>query len=282
MNKSVVWVHRLGNVMASYRYRAEIPCNEVAKINGFTTALNDGEADIVVFSKPYEGDLGIARKAKADGAKIVVDLCDDNFGTQEREIYTEFADLADAITTATTVMRGRLFDYVKKDAVVIPDPYEFDEVEPHADGDDYLWFGHMRNFPELVSVMKSMGKRKLRVVTGPQPAPNSIPWSPYTLRQVFAVSNRVILPTMLGHEYKSPNRLVNAIRQGCFPICMDHPSYMPFKHMVWVGQFIPGLQWAEHFHQDLNGLVKEAQNYVRDRYSPETIGKQWADFLESV
>lgn len=268
--------------MASYRYRAEIPSQEVAKLNGFKTAVNDGEADIVVFAKPVKGDLEMAQKAKAEGAKIIVDLCDDNFGTGDRELYTQFADLADGITTATTIMRGRLYDYIKKDSVVINDPYEFDEVAPHADGDDYLWFGHMRNFPELVSVMKMMGSRKLRVVTGPQPVPNSIPWSPYTLKQVFALTNKVILPTIPGHEYKSPNRLVNSIRQGCFPICMDHPSYEPFKHMVWVGQFIPGLQWAEHFHENLNELVRQAQDYIRDRYSPEAIGKEWASYLESV
>ena len=268
--------------MASYRYRAEMPSQEVAKINGFKTALNDGEADIVVFAKPYAGDVEMAKKAKSEGAKIIVDLCDDNFGTPERELYLEMAELADAITTATPVMRARLYDYVKKDSVVIADPYEFEEVEPHADGDDYLWFGHMRNFPELVSVMKIMGKRKLRVVTGPQAAQGAIPWSPYTMRQVFKASNRVILPTMEGHEYKSPNRLINSIRQGCFPICMTHPSYLEFKHVVWVGAFNTGLQWAELFHEDLNELVKEAQDYIRDRYSPEAIGKQWASFLESV
>ena len=280
--KSVVWVHRFGNVLASYRYRAEIPCQEVAKLNGFKTAMGSGEADIVVFSKPCEDDIETAKQAKADGAKIVVDICDDNFGTPEKDIYLKMSALADAITTASPVMRARLYDYVKKDSVVINEPYEYDEVEPHAEGDSYLWFGHVRNFKELVSVMPVMGKRKLRVCTGPQAVPNSIPWSPYTMRQLFAASNRVILPTIEGNEFKSPNRLINTIRQGCFPICMTHPAYLPFKHMVWVGQFQAGLHWTEAFAPDLNGLVKEAQNYIRDRYSPEAIGREWASFLDSL
>ena len=280
--KNVVWVHEFGNILASYRYRAEIPAQEVAKINGFKTAVNNGEADIVVFSKPSNDSIEQAKKYKAEGAKIVVDICDDNFGTVERETYIGMAAVADAVTTATPIMRARLQDYIKKDAVVIGDPYEYEEVEPHADGEDYLWFGHIRNFQELVSVMPLMGKRKLRVVTGPQQQKGTILWSPYQLRQVFAVSNIVILPTVPGNEFKSPNRLINAIRQGCFPICMAHPAYNEFKHMVWVGSFQTGLRWCDVFKDDLNGLVKEAQNYIRDRYSPEAIGKQWASFLESV
>ena len=33
-DKNIVWVSRYGNTLASYRYRAQIPCQEVAKING--------------------------------------------------------------------------------------------------------------------------------------------------------------------------------------------------------------------------------------------------------
>ena len=268
--------------MASYRYRAQIPCEEVGKINGFKTAMNDGEADIVVFSKPSSGDLDIARKAKADGAKIVFDASDDHFGDTRFENYYEMAKLADHLVTPTPVMRARVYDYIKRDSVVIPDPYEFDEQTPHADGDNYLWFGHKANFEELKSVFKFLGSRKLRVVTGPRPPPQAIEWSPHNLSLALKASNIVILPTLRGSEYKTPNRLINAIRAGCFPICMTHPAYLEFKPMVWVGHFPTGLKWADAFKEDLNGLVREAQDYIHDRYSPKTIGETWAKFLENV
>lgn len=277
---NVVWVNRFGPQLASYRYRAEVPCTEVAKHNGFKTSINNGEADIVIYSKPFKEDLEAAKQAKADGAKVIADLGDDHFARDP--MYKEFAELADAIVCPTTTMRARIYDYVKKDAVVIPDPYEMEECAPHADGEFFLWFGHVGNFHELQMVMPFLGTRKLRVVSGPQQIPNTIQWSLPNLKAAFEQSNIVLLPTKSGAEHKSPNRLLNSIRAGCFPVCMLHPSYAEFRKMVWVGDFITGLKWVDSFKCDLDGLVSHAQDYIRDRYSPETVGKQWASFLGSL
>lgn len=281
--KSIVWVHPFGPTIASYRYRASIPCEEVGKINGYTTAMQDGEADIVVFSKPSGEQIPIAEKAKADGAKIIVDFADDHFHHPVvGPIYHRFAELSDGIVTGSTVMRGRIYDYIKKDSVVIGDPYEQEECAPHANGEDFLWFGHIRNFGEAQGIFPYMGKRRLRVVTGPQKLSGTIQWTPHAMPKVFAVSNIVILPTQEGAEYKSPNRLLNSIRAGCFAVCMKHPAYQEFRDFVWVGDFVTGLRWVDVFKEDLNALVAKAQGYIRDRYSPAAIGKQWADYLESV
>lgn len=282
MNKSILWVHRLGPVIASFRYRTQIPAEEVAKHNGFRTFVNEGEGDIIVFSKPIAEDVESARKAKELGAKVVVDLCDDNFGTEVAETYREMAKVADAVVTATPTMRARLFDYTGRDAAVLPDPYEQPEVEPHADGDNYLWFGHLRNFPELVRITHILGERKVRIVTGPKEIPNTIPWSPQNMTKAFAMSNIVLLPTQQGSEYKSANRLINSLRAGCFAVCMTHPAYLEFKHFVWVGHFPTGLRWTEAFRSELNDRVREGQDYIRDRYSPAAVGAQWASFLESL
>lgn len=283
MKKRVVWVHRFGPVLASYRYRAEMPAHEVGKINGFETAVNNGEADIVVFAKVTEADVVTARKAKAEGAKIVVDLSDDYFGTKMRGMYEEMASLSDAIVTASPVMRARLQDYIKRDATVITDPYEQEECEPHAEGENFIWFGHSRNLPEILSVQSHLYKRKLLVATGPKPT-NGFPaiWGPEALKEVFKTANIALLPTVQGAENKSPNRLLNAIRAGLFPVCMAHPAYHEFRHLVWVGHFATGLRWTDAFKGELNGMVKKAQDYIRDRYSPQAIGRQWASLLESV
>lgn len=277
---NIVWVHRYGPQFASYRYRAAMPAVEVAKINGYKTAVNNGEADIVIFSKPQEDELVMAQKAKAEGAKIVVDLSDDHF--QQNDVQKRFAELADGIVTGTDTMRARIYDYTKKDSVAIPDPYETEECEPHADGDDYLWFGHSSNFKALISVFPSMNGRKLRVVTGPKVSEGAILWTPENMAQAFKLSNIVVLPSLQGHEFKTHNRLLNSIRAGCFAICMGHPAYLEFKSHVWVGNFPTGLRWAEHFRKDLNGLVKGAQDHIRDRYSSATIGKLWASYLGSL
>jgi len=282
--KSVVWVHSMGPQMASFRYRTQMPATEVAKHNGFKTAINGGDADIVVFSKPTKDDFPIAEKAKLEGAKIVVDLADDHF--QRDDTYKKYAELADAIVCASDVMRARIYDYTKKHAVSISDPYEVPECAPHADGDQLLWFGHQVNMGALLHVLPLLKDRPLRVVTGPKPAPNCILWSPENLMNAFAASNTVILPVKRGDEHKSPNRLINSLRAGCFVVTMEHPSYDEFKRFIWAGKspsgFPTGLRWMDAFRSDLNDLVKAGQDYIRDKYSPTTIGAQWASFLESV
>lgn len=280
--KSVLFLHRYGPGMASYRYRAQVPAEEVGKINGFRCGLNDaGDYDIVVVSKPAKEDLPLIEKVKRDGAKIVVDFADDHF--QRDEAYHEYAKLADEMVCGTDVMRGRIYDYTKRHAVAIGDPYEQEETEPHADGDRYIWFGHNTNLPDISRVARLLVGRKVLIATGPKSG-TSRPaiWGPEALGAALRASNIVLLPSRPGSEYKTPNRLLNAIRAGCFPICMAHPSYKEFNRHVWVGDFQTGLRWTDAYRGDLNGLVKAAQDYIRDRYSPEAIGRKWAEFLESV
>lgn len=282
--KSVLFLHRFGPGLASYRYRAKVPSVEVAKHNGFKVGLNEaGEYDIMVVSKPHLDDFPIVEEVKKAGAKIVVDFCDDHFEDNGKEMYYRMAELADHITTGSDVMRGRLQRYLNRDATVLPDPYEQPECPPHADGDKFLWFGHRSNINEILNWRPHLVGRQIMVATGPKKVEDfPVVWGPEHLRVELAKANIVLLPTQTGSEYKTPNRLLNAIRSGCFPVCMRHPAYLEFRHLVWVGDFITGLKWTDCFKADLNELVAEAQDYIRDRYSPEAIGAKWASFLESV
>ena len=282
--KSVVWVHPFGPAVASYRYRAQIPCEQVGKINGYTTAINDGEADIVVFSKPTVEQMELLKKVKDEGATIVVDFSDDHFNhSRAGPVYRDFVAAADHIVTGSDVMRGRIYDYVKRDSTVLPDPYEQDEIAPHADGEELLWFGHSLNLPEIMQMSDTLQGRKVKIASGPI-SPNGGPviWGPEALGKALAEANVVLLPTIPGASYKTPNRLMNAIRSGCFAVCMPHPAYTEFQDYVWVGDFLTGLRWIDVFHMDLNDCVLSAQDYIRDRYSPEAIGRKWASYFDSL
>jgi hypothetical protein len=94
-------------------------------------------------------------------------------------------------------------------------------------------------------------------------------------------SQIVLLPTRAGVEYKSANRLVNAIRAGCFPVCGALPSYKEFRKVAWVGKFETGLQWAKAMKDELNDRVKEGQAYI-EKFSPESVGKLWEQALEAL
>lgn len=283
MSKNITFIHQLTH-SATYRYRSEIPAKEVSRINGYTAKVNEGTADILVFSKPLETDLTMAEAAKEEGCKIVVDFTDDHFRKRTAgKMYTSMAQFADVLVCPTKVMQERLKEVLNREAVVIPEPYEFEELPPHADGDKFLWFGNKQNLPGLVQWQPYIQDLDLTVVTAQNDKwPDYLPWSLETMKEQLAVRNIVLLPTMKGAEYKSANRLVNSIRTGCFAVCQDHPAYEEFRQFAWVGNFATGVKWSKAFRSDLNDIVRAGQDYIRDRYSPETIGKQWATLFDSL
>jgi hypothetical protein len=195
--------------------------------------------------------------------------------------------LADHIIVPTTEMKRRVFDATHREAFVIGDPYEQEECPPHTQGDNLLWFGHNLNLKDLLPYLNLVDKFDFTICTGPH-LPESdedcryVKWSPEALKEEFKRANLVLLPTRKGVEHKTSNRLVNAIRAGCFPICGNHPGYYEFRQMAWVGDIHTGLRWAKAFPHLLDELVLEAQEYVRERYSPLTIGKQWCKVMEAL
>lgn len=273
------FIHRSGPTLASFRYRAEIPAKAIG------ASLNGGEAQVLIFSKPTHEDLALAKDMKAEGLRIIADLGDDHFNHATwGPVYREMVQLADALVVPTENMAGRMKKYFdRKIDAVIPDPYEEPFCAPHADGERYLWFGNPVNLKDLRPWMEYLKRVDLTIVTGKNPGfPHSyIPWSLEVQTAQLQQANIVLLPVRKGVEYKSPNRLVNAIRAGCFVVGSDHPSHKEFRQFVWTGNFSTGLKWAQHFHTDLNALVKEGQRYI-EKYSPENVGKLWTQVIEAV
>lgn len=275
---NVAFIHRGGERMASYRYRTMIPAQQLS--DDYTVSINEGTADIVVFSKPVEEDIEIAETCRSDGTKVVVDYCDDHFSHKSLgEIYKKMADLADVIVCNTPAMQDVIFEETGKDSETIGDPYEQERAEPHADGPNVLWFGHARNIHEIVPWVDKV--ENLAVCTGQNSQLTGyVPWSPDNLRTELEYANTVLLPGTV--KYKSPNRLVNSIMAGCFVVSSRHPANKEFREFVWVGKIPAGLQWREYFHEDLNSLVSAGQDYIESKYSPTEIGKQWKSLLAGL
>ncbi len=269
--QSVSFIHEFGPEFASFRYRAMMPAQQVG------ATINNASADVLVFSKPSQSALNMAQEAKLEGKKIIADFCDDYFNDSQKGAgYRYLAELADLCVCPTAEMRERI---PARKIAVIPDPYEMDEVQPHAEGEKLLWFGHNAGLKAL-EPYKDLPR--LAIVTGPAIMKGMIEYSPEALRKTMAESNIALFPTLKGHEYKSPNRVINALRMGLFPICDKHPSYVEFKKFVWQSEVRTGLRWAAEFSHELNDLVKAGQDYIRERYSPQTIGGMWKDLLDSI
>jgi hypothetical protein len=83
----------------------------------------------------------------------------------------------------------------------------------------------------------------------------------------FAKADIVLMPATA--EYKSPNRTVEAIRQGCF-VVSERDLGIP---EIYVGNILEGIKWTQT--QNVNQRISKAQKFVMDEFSPKTLIDKW-------
>ena len=263
-NHRVSFIHAMDEDQASYRYRAQIPAAYL------DYPMNDFTADTLVFSKPQPHELMQMARAKARGAWVVVDFCDDHFDWMH---YAEALRMADAVTCNTEVMAERIKE-LGREAAVIGDPYEYTKLMPHCRGANLLWFGHSVNRDSLARIMPELNGFPLRVVSNMDGA---IPWSKETMLREFITADIVVIPAT--DRYKSNNRTLESIRQGCFVVAEEHPSLTDIPG-IWIGDIREGIEWAMQNPQLANDRTLKAQKYVETRYSPQTLTAAWRKAIQ--
>lgn len=266
-NGLVSFIHCGDNTMASYRYRAQIPSN------GLGASINDLTASTLVFSKPRPEDLIEIGRAKASGQWVVVDICDDHLDWMH---YQEALHWADMVTCPTIEMARRILAARwERKAIIIPDPWEYTLRAPHFQGINLLWFGHAVNKLSLERILPEIEGYPLRVVSN---FGGSIPWSRQTMLEEFANADIILMPAT--EDYKSANRTVEALRQGCFVIAEPHPSLMDI-HGIYIGSIKEGLEWVKSQSiTEINRRISMAQKYVTEKYSPAILTEMWRSAIQ--
>jgi uncharacterized Rossmann fold enzyme len=252
-NDRVSFIHWGDKNSASWRYRAKI-------VSEGWASLNDFSADTLIFAKPQANELMEMARAKARGAWVIVDFCDDHFDWVH---YKEALRLADAVTCPTETM-AKIIKGHGRDATVIGDPYEYPEEKPHYNGLNLLWYGHAVNKHSLERILPDLEGYNLRVVSN---FGGAIPWSHETMLEEFARADIVLMPATA--EYKSPNRAVEAIRQGCF-VVSERDLGIPH---IYVGNILEGIKWTQT--QDMNTLISKAQKFVTEEFTPRILIDKW-------
>lgn len=264
VNGRVSFIHGGGMDQASFRYRAWIPAQEM------DASINDLTADTLIFAKPHGGELIEIGKAKARGAWIVADFCDDHFDWMH---YQEAFRLADAITCPTEKMAERIRE-LGRTATVIPDPYEYPEEAPHCHGVNLLWFGHQGNRSSLQRILPELEGYPLRIVSN---FIGAIPWSPHTMIREFRTADIVVIP--FTDEKKSANRAMESIRQGCFVVAEPHPALNDIPG-IWIGNIKEGIEWTRQHPSEASQRLSLAQSYVTEKYSPSTVTAMWKTAIQ--
>jgi hypothetical protein len=255
LNERTSFIHWGDHNAASWRYRAKIPA-------GSWASQNDLTADTLIFAKPQANELMVMARAKARGAWVVVDFCDDHFDWLH---YQEALRLADAVTCSTTEMAKRIKE-LGRDATVISDPYEYPEMPPHCNGVNLLWYGHHVNRESLQRILPDLEGYPLRVVSN---FDGAIPWSKETMLEEFAQADIVVIPATA--PYKSANRAIEAIRQGCYVVAEPHPALEGFP--IYIGNIKEGIEWTKQ--QNMNKLISKAQKFVTAEFSPQILIDKW-------
>ena len=249
--------------IASTRLRNLLPFRELRKLG-----WSEGD-DVVVMSK-HNWRWGPALRWRF--GKVVFDVCDDHFEGPHESHYKEACEKADLVTCNSEAMRFRIFEVTGRGATVIDDPYEHDE-KPPGQGEGILWFGHRSNLKDLYDAYKAT-TWPLRILTNID-QPWAIPWSNHALLEEMERCRAVLIPTGKS-PCKSANRAVTAIRLGRYPVCGPLRAYEEIPG-IWVGDIAQGLMHA--MTEDTTEEIRQAQDYVRERFSPERIGQKWNETL---
>ena len=264
----VSFIHYGDMDSASYRYRALIPSQYLG------ASIGDLTAATVVFAKPQAEEIFKMALARASGSRVIVDFCDDHFEWDYYKEALQFADLA----TCPTV---RMAEIIKQHApeclsiAIVPDPYEYPEETPHFKGLNLLWYGHFVNKESLFRVLPSISEYPIRIVSNFK---GSIPWSKETMLEEFATADIVIIPAT--EDYKSPNRAVEAIRQGCFVIAEYSPALCGIPG-IWIGDIKEGIEWSKQQPvSEINQRISMGQKYVTDAFGPQTLSVVWKKAIQ--
>jgi hypothetical protein len=202
----------------------------------------------------------------------IADICDNHFGDSKGDHYRRMCREADLIVCNSDEMKHVIELETGKTAIVIPDPYESREREPHVN-ENLLWFGHKSNLEDLLRIMPDIQDfPSLTVVSN---APMTFQWSPELMDGMFQLCGISLLPT--GKSLcKSANRVLESLRNGLFVVAEDLPAYREFSGFIHIGGNIrAGIEWALGNPEAANDMTREGQHYIRERYSPKTIAEQW-------
>jgi len=278
--------------MPAVRYRMKLPGEY---IGDYEISMVPVEADIHFFCKPYHQDPYLLNAYRDMSSRLtyVFDICDDIFNRDGPvpQYMRDMAKGATAVTVPTEVMQKRVKEETGIDAVIISDPFEFEELECKSiENPKLMWFGSDTNFSTLKFIetdypieLITKNTKDVKKMRNLCKFPHTFTeWSMENMRKAFNRNNVVIIPTYSSstkaHNYiaKSPNRVVESIRSGMAVVCSPIPSYLQFGE--WVT-----LDWdVNNGIKNLKKMCPDGQKYVRDNFNISIIGEQWKTLFDSI
>ena len=310
--------------IASYRYRVLEPIRFLKargqQVEEFDPAYLD-RYRTVVFSKAYgPEDRKLARRLKAAGKRVILDLCDDHFFNPEglpkyreaRQSLLAMIAICDKVICSTPVLARAVQAHagLAETPAVAPDAYEQATVaggSPTASGQParLLWFGRhgSPNAPAGMAdlllikdalagalalrpfelVVCSDSEARFQEVAGELPVPSRfVAWTAESFAAELGRADAVLIP-LSDNPFvaaKTHNRLTLALSAGV-PVVADRlDSYDEFAPFCWIGDWAEGLEAVLLRPEAARTRAAEARPYLEAHWSPDAIAPLWEAALD--
>jgi glycosyltransferase involved in cell wall biosynthesis len=276
---------------------------------------DDDFGDAVVFLKSFDiVDESYAERARRLGRLVVYDFCD--FDILKPGMMTHrkaMTDLAHRHVAASDALAAMVAESLGIETPsVISDPYEGPPGAPRfsakPDALALVWFGHINNLQELFDQLDALAKfgqdvpLTLAVVsqridgideafeqanakfTGAL-SMHFTPWSLDATWAALADCDLVIIPSIDNDikKAKSPNRIVEALRNGRFVVANPVTAYKDYGDFIRIdADIISGLRWVMDNRDIIEARIQKGQEFINGRHSPEAIAADWLEILKPL
>lgn len=274
-------------------------------------------AETIVFGKVFQDYGEVARRARALGKVLFVDITDDPMQTLRFTHIQQVAGLADCAIVPTAQMGEVARRWLPEAAVVvrIEDAFEAKFAPPFAqfrrapERLELVWYGsptnaaflkpHLNSLETLaysvplrltmVSKAKKIFEDMLSTYSertfGPLVA-NFVEWTPIAQQEAIAAADIVLLPGEASglSAPKSANRLISAIAGGRLAIASPLPAYQALSdHALVVENLVQGLSAALVLPAiQIERRLAAGQEAIKRRFSPDLIGRKWVQSLAGL
>jgi glycosyltransferase involved in cell wall biosynthesis len=306
---------------ASSRYRCYAP-SEYLRKSGVPSEIYREEHQeryaAVVFQKRYgAADLALAEALKRRGVRVALDMCDNHlyvpwrrrskFRSRARDLR-RMIECVDVLSVSTPTLASYLRHSASR---VIDDLVELgparDPRPLHADRVEFVWFGNAgartarfglvdlalvrgsleriaRNRALHLKVVSNHAKRASKVLASARFEWSYEAWSEEGCRDAIAAADICLLPAYLSPitRPKTNNRALLSLWMGTPVIASAIPSYRVFPSGIRFER------WEAHVREILSAPaeiateIREAQDFIRKRWSAEVIAPQWRNFADDL
>lgn len=261
----VGYIGDLCSELASFRYRVDIPSHYMN-----LPFIYGHKGDITFIFRQMINPSWI-KKIKGNN-HLIYDISNNHFENQYKEVNFELCNIATTITCCSEKIAEKIKYHTNRNPIVVEEPHETPEFEPEVHEKNILWFGHISNYQSLKPYLDLPN---LNICS--KGITNAITWS--VKNEIEALRNCGIVLLTSNNQYASKSRVIKALRAGRFVITpnKDVDSWDIFKNFIWQGDVKEGINWAINNPEETKRKISAGQDFIRNKYSPETLGLQWRE-----